>query len=58
MGVLGEYLWRAHDEARRRPRYLIEARAETLPSDTGQDGGDQKALVDAATEFLITPGLS
>jgi dolichol-phosphate mannosyltransferase len=24
MGVLGEYLWRALDEARRRPRYLIE----------------------------------
>jgi glycosyltransferase involved in cell wall biosynthesis len=26
MGVLGEYLWRALDESRRRPRYLIEAR--------------------------------
>ena len=25
MGVLGEYLWRALDEARRRPRYMIEA---------------------------------
>ena len=25
MGVLGEYLWRALDEARRRPPYLIEA---------------------------------
>jgi glycosyltransferase involved in cell wall biosynthesis len=25
MGVLGEYLWRALDETRRRPRYLIEA---------------------------------
>lgn len=25
MGVLGEYLWRALDEARRRPRYLVEA---------------------------------
>jgi glycosyltransferase involved in cell wall biosynthesis len=24
MGVLGEYIWRALDEARRRPRYLIE----------------------------------
>lgn len=24
MGILGEYLWRALDEARRRPRYLIE----------------------------------
>ena len=25
LGVLGEYLWRALDEARRRPRYIIEA---------------------------------
>jgi glycosyltransferase involved in cell wall biosynthesis len=25
LGVLGEYLWRALDEARHRPRYLIEA---------------------------------
>ena len=25
MGVLGEYLWRALDESRRRPRYLIES---------------------------------
>ena len=25
MGVLGEYVWRALDEARQRPRYLIEA---------------------------------
>ncbi len=26
MGVLGEYLWRALDESRRRPRYIIEAK--------------------------------
>jgi dolichol-phosphate mannosyltransferase len=25
LGVLGEYVWRALDETRRRPRYLIEA---------------------------------
>ncbi len=25
MGVLGEYLWRALDESRRRPRFLIES---------------------------------
>ena len=34
MGVLGEYLWRALDEARQRPRYLIEATTEmnqTIP---------------------------
>jgi polyisoprenyl-phosphate glycosyltransferase len=24
LGVLGEYLWRAFDESRRRPRYVIE----------------------------------
>jgi glycosyltransferase involved in cell wall biosynthesis len=32
MGVLGEYLWRALDEARRRPRYLIEE--STLEQDS------------------------
>lgn len=33
MGVLGEYLWRALDEARRRPRYIVEATlgTETTP---------------------------
>jgi hypothetical protein len=25
MVVLGEYLWRALDESRRRPRYILEA---------------------------------
>jgi dolichol-phosphate mannosyltransferase len=25
LGVLGEYLWRALDESRRRPRFLVEA---------------------------------
>ncbi len=29
MGVLGEYVWRALDESRRRPRYLIEAVTQT-----------------------------
>jgi dolichol-phosphate mannosyltransferase len=28
MGVLGEYLWRALDESRRRPRFLIEETTE------------------------------
>jgi hypothetical protein len=28
MGVLGEYVWRALDESRRRPRYLIEESTE------------------------------
>lgn len=35
MGVLGEYLWRALDESRRRPRYLVEATTDdvALPHD-------------------------
>lgn len=32
MGILGEYLWRTLDEARRRPRYLIEAVVNAKPS--------------------------
>jgi dolichol-phosphate mannosyltransferase len=28
MGVLGEYLWRAFDAARQRPRYIVEAATE------------------------------
>jgi hypothetical protein len=28
LGVLGEYLWRALDESRGRPRYVIESRTE------------------------------
>lgn len=28
LGVLGEYLWRALDESRGRPRYLIERRTD------------------------------
>ncbi len=31
MGVLGEYLWRALDESRQRPRYLVEAVAGDEP---------------------------
>ena len=32
MAVLGEYLWRALDEARRRPRFLIEAHVGRDPA--------------------------
>jgi dolichol-phosphate mannosyltransferase len=32
MGVLGEYLWRAFDESRQRPRYLVEATTRTAES--------------------------
>jgi dolichol-phosphate mannosyltransferase len=31
IGVLGEYVWRALGEARRRPRYLIEATTTRVP---------------------------
>lgn len=30
LGVLGEYVWRALDESRRRPRYLIEATTDRV----------------------------
>lgn len=34
MGVLGEYLWRALDEARNRPRYIIERTTQDPPRKT------------------------
>lgn len=36
LGVLGEYLWRALDEARGRPRYLIESQ---VPRESGRNVG-------------------
>jgi polyisoprenyl-phosphate glycosyltransferase len=36
LGVVGEYVWRALDEARRRPPYLIEAIAGTVPQPVPQ----------------------
>jgi len=39
MGVLGEYLWRAFDEARRRPRYLIEAMVSGADRDRQSEKG-------------------
>lgn len=33
MGVLGEYVWRALDETRRRPRYLVEQTTELKSAD-------------------------
>jgi dolichol-phosphate mannosyltransferase len=37
MGVLGEYLWRALDESRRRPRYLVEATTRSDEPSTAAD---------------------
>jgi dolichol-phosphate mannosyltransferase len=39
LGVLGEYLWRALDESRRRPRYLIEAKTNDIhgPTQSAQE---------------------
>lgn len=35
LGILGEYIWRGLDEARRRPLYVIESRAELKSPDDG-----------------------
>jgi len=44
MGVLGEYLWRALDESRRRPRYLIEAEVGGVPRATSEFRRDEAKL--------------
>jgi polyisoprenyl-phosphate glycosyltransferase len=31
LGILGEYLWRALDESRGRPRYIVERRTDAPP---------------------------
>jgi len=61
MGVLGEYLWRALDEALRRPRYLIEAepvdyqrRAQRQPGATRQVEGS--SMVTASGPRLAPHG--
>ena len=41
MGMLGEYVWRAFDESRHRPRYLIEAAAGHASSLPRQDADSQ-----------------
>jgi polyisoprenyl-phosphate glycosyltransferase len=44
LGVLGEYVWRALDETRRRPRYLIET--ATDPSPEQQHVGSDRTISD------------
>jgi len=43
MGILGEYLWRALDEARRRPRYTIEATTRN-GAEASTEGSQLKSL--------------
>jgi len=38
LGVVGEYVWRALDESRRRPRYLVEARVAPAAQTSGTLG--------------------
>lgn len=47
LGVLGEYLWRTFDEARGRPRYLIE---ECLPprKNGGRSLGGARSMMDSS----------
>jgi hypothetical protein len=40
LGMLGEYLWRAFDEARGRPRYLIE---EEVDAEQGANASTRTA---------------
>lgn len=48
LGVLGEYVWRALDEARRRPRYTIEAELGGETARTTSESSFQTKKVRAA----------
>ena len=41
MGVLGEYLWRALDETRRRPRFIVEETTASANAPGASSGGDR-----------------
>jgi dolichol-phosphate mannosyltransferase len=49
MGVLGEYLWRALDESRRRPAYLIEAATDRFSQPSAVLDGCETARPDILT---------
>jgi len=49
LGVLGEYLWRALDEARGRPRYLVEAEAPQAEVDQAGGAGSSAGGVSGKT---------
>ncbi len=42
LGVLGEYIWRTYDEARGRPRYIVE---EYIHAAEAADGADHRNIV-------------
>jgi hypothetical protein len=44
MGVFGEYLWRTFDEARGRPRYVIEEHLCSLEDQPAESGGQERRL--------------
>lgn len=52
LGIFGEYLWRAFDEARGRPRYVIEeyrCSAEHAPPRVRENGRPHKSVVNGIT---------
>jgi len=46
LGILGEYLWRAYDESRRRPLFMIENSCGRFQNQTAGADGDDADLAD------------
>jgi dolichol-phosphate mannosyltransferase len=60
LGILGEYLWRALDQARTRPRYIVSEVVQPRGGDTGQDmtgidEGEREQTPVAADDFVSVP---
>jgi hypothetical protein len=45
LGVLGEYVWRSYDEARGRPRYIVE---ELISSTEQQNQTSSRSIKETA----------
>jgi len=56
MGVLGEYLWRALDESRARPRYIVESTTEWELEDNRARRDLVPGAVDATVSAAATTG--
>jgi len=57
LGIVGEYVWRALDEARRRPRFIVEERyppAETRKDPAGSTCGRESAGVEGTQDAAAT----